>query len=162
MKKEEKKASKEAKTIKVADAVSAYNLLNQQKREEKTNDIKGVKISALDTTDIFKVLYAVKALKPIVTAYEDFRKDVDKQFQPENWTERVGKYNEASDEEKEALNKEFAGYQQKVNDCVRAELEKEKEIENYERLDKEAFGILIKTNDILDVPQIMLLSEILV
>lgn len=162
MKKEEKKASKEAKTIKVADAVSAYNLLNQQKREEKTNDIKGVKISALDTTDIFKVLYAVKALKPIVTAYEDFRKDVDKQFQPENWTERVGKYNEASDEEKETLNKEYVEYQQKVNDCVRAELDKEKEIESYERLDKEAFGILIKTNDILDVPQIMLLSEILV
>lgn len=112
-------------TIKVADAVSAYNLLNQQKQEEKT--VKGVKLSALETADIFKVLYIIKALKPVVTAYEDFRKDVNKQFEPEQWTERVSKYEEASDEEKASFDKEFAEYQQKVGECVAKELDSEKE-----------------------------------
>lgn len=112
-------------TIKVADAVSAYNLLNQQKQEEKT--VKGVKLSALETADIFKVLYIIKALKPVVTAYEDFRKDVNKQFEPEQWTERVCKYEEASDEEKASFDKEFAEYQQKVGECVAKELDSEKE-----------------------------------
>lgn len=109
----------------MADAVSAYNLLNQQKQEEKT--VKGVKLSALETADIFKVLYIIKALKPVVTAYEDFRKDVNKQFEPEQWTERVSKYEEASDEEKASFDKEFAEYQQKVGECVAKELDSEKD-----------------------------------
>lgn len=158
--KKENKTQKGKVTIKVADAVSAFNLLNQQKQEEKT--VKGVKLSALETADIFKVLYIIKALKPVVTAYEDFRKDVNKQFEPEQWTERVSKYKEASDEEKASLDKEFAEYQQKVGECVTKELDSEKEIEAYERLDKEAFGRLVKDNgDILFTPQIALLMEVM-
>lgn len=161
MKEKKDKAPKGKVAIKTADAVNAFILLNQQKKE--AGSVTGVKLSALETADIFKVLYIIKALKPIATAYEDFRKDVEKQFEPENWRERAGKYEESSDEEKAKLDKEFSEYQRKVDECLEAELNKEKEIEAYERLDKEVFGVLVKDNGhILFAPQISLLMEVLV
>lgn len=160
MKEKKDKTPKGKVTIKTLDALNAYNLLNQQKKEE--GGVTGVKLSALETADIFKVLYIIKALKPIATAYEDFRKDVEKQFEPENWNERAGKYNESSDEEKAKLDKEYSEYRRKVGECLEAELNKEREIEAYECLDKEAFGKLVKSNDhILFTPQISLLMEVL-
>ncbi|MDE7350233.1 MAG: hypothetical protein K2N25_04145, partial [Muribaculaceae bacterium] len=83
-KESKKNAPKGKVTIKTADAVSAYHLLNQQKRED--GNVTGVKLSALETADIFRILYIIKALKPVATAYEDFRKDVEKQFEPERWS----------------------------------------------------------------------------
>lgn len=159
-KKENKTQGKGKVTIKTADAVNAFMLLNQQKKED--GNVTGVKLSALEITDIFKVLYIIKALKSIATAYEDFSKDVDKQFEPEKWNERVGKYEDSSDEEKAKLDKEYYEYKHKVNECLEAELNKEQEIEAYERLDKEAFGKLVKSNDhILFAPQISLLMDVL-
>ncbi len=159
MKDKKEKGAKASKTIKVADAVAAYNLLNQAKEQGK----QGIKLSALDTADIFKVLYAVKALKPIASGYADFEKDVRKQFEPENWDERRGKFNELSDEGKLALNKEFVEYENKVRECLSKELESDKEVEAYERLDKEAFGKLIKDNGHIEDAAIAgVLMEVLV
>lgn len=161
MKEKKDKAPKGKVAIKTADAVNAFILLNQQKKE--AGSVTGVKLSALETADIFKVLYIIKALKPIATAYEDFRKDVEKQFEPENWNERASKYEESSDEEKTKLDKELSEYRRKVDQCLEAELNKEKEIEAYERLDKEVFGLLVKDNGhILFTPQISILMDVLV
>lgn len=161
MKEKKDKAPKGKVAIKTADAVNAFILLNQQKKE--AGSVTGVKLSALETADIFKVLYIIKALKPIATAYEDFRKDVEKQFEPENWNERAGKYEESSDEEKAKLDKELSEYRRKVDECLEAELNKEREIEAYERLDKEVFGLLVKDNGhILFTPQISILMDVLV
>lgn len=161
MKEKKDKAPKGKRTIKVVDAVNAYDILNQQKLVER--NLTGVRLSALDTEDIFRMLYIVQALKPIATAYKEFRKDVEKQLEPENWRERSSKYDNSSDEEKAKLDKEFSEYQRKVDECLEAELNKEKEIEAYERLDKEVFGVLVKDNGhILFAPQISLLMEVLV
>ncbi len=161
MKEKKEKKPNGKVTIKTSDAVNAYNLLNQQKRDEK--EVKGVRLSALETADIFKVLYIVKALKPIATAYTDFRNDVEKRFEPEGFAERRGKYETLPDTEKQELEKEFAEYQKKVNECMDAEWNKEQEIEAYERLDKDAFGKLVKDNGhILYATQIALLMDVMV
>lgn len=158
MKEKKENAQKGKVTIKTVDALSAYNLLNQHNEQGK----QGFKLSGLETEDIFKVLYAVKALKPVAVAYTEFEKDVRKQFEPEDWNERRSRYNELSDEEKGAMNKEFVEIETKVQECLAKEREKEREIEAYERLGKEAFGKLIKSNDhVEEVAVNMLLMEVL-
>lgn len=141
--KKENKTPKGKVTIKVDTALSAYKLLNQQKEQGK----QGYKLSGLDMDDIFKVLYAAKALKPIVTDYVDFEKDVRKQFEPEDWDERRRKYDDMSKEEQAAMNREFMKIEGKVQECLAMEREKEKEVEAYDRLDKETFAKLIKSNE---------------
>ncbi|MDE7345357.1 MAG: hypothetical protein K2N48_01290 [Muribaculaceae bacterium] len=145
-------------TIKVAYAVDAFRLLSQQNEQGK----QGFKLSGLETEDIFKVLFAIKALKPIAVELVEFEKDVRKQFEPEDWNERKSKFDEMSNEEQAAMNREFLKIEGKVRECLTKEREKEKEIEGYERLDKETFAKLIKSNEHIEDSAVnMLLMEVL-
>lgn len=156
--KKENKTQKGKVTVKVDTALSAYKLLRHEKEQGK----QGYKLSGLDMEDIFKVLYAAKALKPIVTDYVEFEKDVRKQLEPEDWEERRRKYDDMSKEEQAAMNREFMKIEGKVQECLAKEREKEKEIEAYDRLDKEAFSKLIKSNEhIEDSASNLVLMEVL-
>ena len=158
--KKEVKAAKAAGkvTVKTVDALSAYNLLSQQREPGK----QGFRLSGLETEDIFRVLYAVMALKPVAAEYAEFEKDVRRQFEPEDWAERRSRYDGLPDEEKEAMKKEYVEIEAKVQECLAKEREKEREVEAYERLDREAFGKLIRSNDhIEDAAICMLLMEML-
>ena len=157
----EKKESKTPKgkvTIKADKIIRAYRLLNMERTEKK----EGFKLSALEPNDLYIVIRALDALKPVVVKFDDFVKDAQKKLKPEGWDEKVEKYKDASEEEKAEIDKEAMEYSNKVNECVSTELEKDKEIEAYERLGKEAFGKLVQANGhILETPAIMLLHEIL-
>ena len=161
----EKKESKAAKaagkvTIKADKIISAYRLLNTERNEQTGKD--GFKLSGLEAKDLFVVIRALDALKPVVEKFDGFVKDAQKKLKPEGWDEKVQKYQEASDEEKAKIDKEAMEYTGKVNECVSTELEKEKEIDAYEHLSEEAFGKMVKDNGhMLSVPAIMLLRKIL-
>ena len=161
--KKEKKAVK--MTARVDDIVAAYNILNTRKREYENNTVHGFNLSGQETSDMFRVLYIMKALKPVAVAFEDFRKDALERLKPEAWEEVMEKYRnlkKLSDEDKAATNEILSEYNKKVAECVKAELDKEKELEAYERLGKEAFGVLVKDNGhILDSPDILVLQELI-
>ncbi len=160
MKEKKDKTAKAAvkTTVKADTAIAAYGLLTTPKTQERD----GMKLSGLDTKDIFTVLRAVNTLKPVAVAFEDFRKDAQERLKPEGWDEKVQQFAKASDDEKAEINRAAIEYNDRVNECVATELEKEKEIDFYERLGEEAFGKLVKDNGhLLDVRSIMLLQEVL-
>ncbi|MDE5887387.1 MAG: hypothetical protein K2H46_07365 [Muribaculaceae bacterium] len=156
--KKENKTPKGKVAIKADKIIRAYRLLNMERTEKK----EGFKLSALEANDLYIVIRALDALKPVVVKFEDFVKDAQKKLKPDGWDEKVQKYQEASDEEKAEIDREAMEYTNRVNECVSTELEKDKEIEAYERLGKEAFGKLVQANGhILETPTIILLHEIL-
>ncbi len=163
MKEKKEKKVAEKVTIKADKAIAAYNVLNTQKNAQTGKE--GFKLSALETKDIFIVLRAINALKPIATAFEGFQKDAQEKLRPENWEEVVEKsqkFKDLSDEEKIAVNKAVMDYNGNVSECIASELEKEKEVDAYERLTEEGFGLLVRENGhLLDVPSIVLLQEVL-
>lgn len=154
---------KKQKTIavNVGKAVRAYRLLTTV----KTNDKEGFKLSNLETKDIFKVIRATNALKQVATSFEDFQKDAQERLKPEDWEatiEKAQKFEELSTEERVAVNRAINTYNSKVAECVSTEVEKDKEVEVYEHLSEEAFGLLVKANEhLLDLSDIILLQDIL-
>lgn len=139
------------KTIKTADAVSVYNVL------------KGLHISKLVKEDQFAVLRAARALKPIAVAFEDFVKDAQGRLKPENFAkmeERRERFETLSDDEKRELNRFYLSYQKDVDDCVRPELESEKEIDVFSPLSEEALSGIASANENLDVQTLMLIEDV--
>lgn len=161
MKKEKKPTGKVA--IKTDTIVAAYDILNTRKREQDGQFIQGFRLSGLETTDMFRVLYAIKAMKPVATAFDDFRKDAYERLKPEDWDEIQEKRKRMDGlpaEERIAVRDAIAGYNKNVVDCLQAELDKEAELEAFEHLDDEAFGLLVKDNGhILDACEIAILKE---
>lgn len=165
MKEKEKKEKKTTGKVAVntGKAVRAYAILTSQKTEQR----EGFKLTAdLDTQDIFKVLRATNALKPVATAFTDFQKDAQERLKPEGWDDetmpKIQKFKELSDEEKIAVNKTIGDYNGKVAECVSTEADKDKETDAYEHLSEEAFATLVKGNQhLLDLNDIMLLQEMI-
>ena len=160
MKEKKDKTAKAAvkTTVKADTAIAAYRLLTTPKTQERD----GMRLSGLDTQDIFTVLRAANALKPVAVAFEDFQKDAQERLKPEGWDDKAARFAEATDEEKAEINREAMEYNDRVNECVATELDREKEIDSYGRLSEEAFGKLVKDNGhLLDVRSIMLLQEVL-
>lgn len=148
-----KKENKTTKTtIKVSDAVRAYNAL------------KDLGIVKLKKEDMFAVLRAANAIKPVAKAFEDFVKDVQERLRPEGFseiTEKAQKFDSLTPEEQAEVNNVIGEYQKSVNECVIEEQEKEKEVDAYRRLNEDAFGDLIQSNEKLTVDDILLLQKIL-
>lgn len=146
--------------MKSNEAISTYRILTATKTE-KTDALR---ISNLETEDIFRVLRAANALKPIATAYDDFLKDARERLKPDGWDKRVEQYNDpdTSEEEKQAIIAEAEAYERRVLECCQSELEKECTPSAYERLGKDALARLIKDNEsLIDVPTAMLLQDVI-
>lgn len=151
-------------TIKADKIVAAYQILSTPANPQAGK--AGFKLSALETKDMYIVIRAIGALEPEAQAFEQFRKGASERLIPENWNETMEKYNkfnELSEEEKTEVNKAVINYDNKVNECVMTELDKDKEIDAYEHLSEEAFGLLVKSNGHIlnDIPSLRLLREIL-
>lgn len=160
MKEKKENAPKGKVRIKADKIIRAYRLLNTERNEQTGKE--GFKLSGLEAKDLFVVIRALDALKPVVEKFDGFVKDAQKKLKPEGWDEKAQRYQEASKEEKAEIDKAAMEYSGRVNECVSTELEKEKEIETYEHLSEEAFGKMVNDNGhILEVPAIMLLREIL-
>lgn len=129
--------------MKVKNIVEAYKLLGNAKT---TN---------LEDADKGKILKARKAMRPIADEFEAFLKDAQEMFKPEGWEEtqkklsqwqQEGEKTTLSEEERIAINKALIGYQSAIDKAVKAELDKEVEIE-IEKLSEGADIKLMSAND---------------
>lgn len=129
--------------MKVKSIVEAYKLLGNAKT---TN---------LDDADKSKILKARKAMRPIADEFDAFLKDAQEMFKPEGWKEtqeklaqwqQEGEKTTLSEEERIAINKALIGYQSAIDKAVKAELDKEIEIE-IEKLSEGSDIKLMSAND---------------
>lgn len=142
--------------MKTKQVVEVYNVLGS------------AKLTKMDDKDKFAVIKAMRQMKPVATGYEDFVKDAQEKLKDERfeemrvkaqkWQEEGGKTTLTMDERIE-LNAYFGVYNNRVDECVKEEQEKEAEL-GYERLSEEAFGKLISSND-FDVSTILMLEDAL-
>lgn len=128
---------------KVKSIVEAYKLLGN------------AKTANLDDADKGKILKARKAMRPIADEFEAFLKDAQEMFKPEGWEEtqkklaqwqQEGEKTTLSEEERIAINKALIGYQSAIDKAVKAELDKEVEIE-IEKLSEGSDIKLMSAND---------------
>lgn len=129
--------------MKVKSIVEAYKLLGNAKT---TN---------LDDADKAKILKARKAMRPIADEFEAFLKDAQEMFKPEGWEEtqnklaqwqQEGEKTTLSEDERKSINKALIGYQSAIDKAVKAELDKEVEIE-IEKLSEGSDIKLMSAND---------------
>ncbi len=135
---------------------------------EVYNTLSSAKLSKMEDKDKFLVIKAMRQLKPISTAYEEFVKDAqeklkgddfeDIQKKAQKWQEE-GENTSLSLEERREINTYLNGYNNKVVECLKEEVEKDNEL-NYEKISEDAFGKLVSSND-FDVKTIMNLQDAL-
>lgn len=126
----------------IKQVVEAYKVLGE------------AKVTKLEEGEVIKVVKARKAMRPIAEDYEAFLKDCQDKFKPENWDDiqtkvqkwqQEGEKTTLSEEERIEVNKALIGYQSKVNEAVKEELEKEVEV-NVEILKEESATKLLVEN----------------
>lgn len=127
---------------KVKDFVSAYKVLGD------------AKVAKLEEGEVIKVIKARKAMRPIADDYEAFLKDCQEKFKPEGWDEIQKKLQQWQQEgenttltkaERIELNKAMIGYQKKVNEALKDELNREVEL-NIEPLKEESATKMLVEN----------------
>lgn len=142
--------------MKTIELNNAYTLLN------------AAKLSKMENSDKFKVIRAIRAMKPIVTDFEDFQKDAQERLKGEGHDEMVekaqqwqreGEKTTLTIEERTAVNEYLNGYNKRIMECVKTEAEKEHELQ-VESLSEEAFGKLLESND-WNANQIMTIQDFL-
>ncbi len=129
--------------MKLKDAVALYKVLGE------------AKVSTLSEKDITIVVKTRKDLRNVVEDYEDFLKDCQEKFKPEDWDdiqEKIQKWQQEGEkttltvEERVGINKAVADYQNKINSAVKDELNKDVEI-TIEKLSDDTAAKLLKHND---------------
>lgn len=132
-------------------------------------------LKGMEDKDKFTVIRALRVLKPIRQQYIDFVQDAANRLRPEDfdqleqrkkeWNkEHEGKkYNDLTSQELVELNyinARYADYNNKIEDCIREEADREQEL-TYDRLTEEAFGKLLAANADWTAATILLLTETL-
>jgi cytochrome c1 len=117
--------------------------------------LNGAKITKMDDADKFKVIKALRELKPIANDYDDFVMEAQEKLKDDDHDKKIeiarrwqhdGDKSTLTEKEKFDLNKYFQTYQNKVSECVKMEAEKDNELK-FEKLTEEAFSKLISSND---------------
>lgn len=123
--------------MKVKEIVSAYKTLGE------------AKVNNLEESEIIKILKARKAMRFIAEDFNEFLKEVQDKFKPENFEEiqfKLQNWAELSDEDKVKMTNILKEYESKINTVVKDELEKEIELE-LEKLNENSIGKLLKNNE---------------
>ena len=135
---------------------------------EVYNTLSSAKLSKMEDKDKFLVIKAMRQLKPISTAYEEFVKDAQEKLKGDDFEDiqkKAQKWQEEREntslslEERREINTYLNGYNNKVVECLKEEVEKDNEL-NYEKISEDAFGKLVSSND-FDVKTIMNLQDAL-
>lgn len=146
--------------MKTSKIVSVYKTMNDSK------------LTKMEDADKFKVIKALRAIKPINEGYEEFVKLTheklkddkmeEMQKKAQHWQEMQsqGKEVEYSFEERKELNEYFQNFNNTIEKLMKEEGDKENEL-TYDKLSEDAFGKYIASND-FNVSTIMDLQEILV
>ena len=129
--------------MKVKEIVTAYKVLGN------------AKVTKLEESEVIKIVKARKSMRSIAEDYEQFLKDVQEKFKPENWDDvqqkvqqwqQEGENTTLTEEERMTVNRALIEYTKKVDSAVKDELEKEVDI-NIEKLKEESLTKLIIEND---------------
>lgn len=145
--------AKKMTALKKADVVDAYRALSTLKIGEFEKK-----------EDMFIILNAANALKPVAKAFDDFVEDVQKRLKPEGFDaiqEKSQRFDKLSDDEKREVNKVLQAYQKDVNDCVKDDLQKEVLASEFKHLSEASFVELIKMNKTLELQTLMVLQTII-
>ena len=119
------------------------------------NALTGSKLTKMGGEGKIKVVKIIKAMKPVATEYEDFRKDALERLKPEGFDKMAEKAQQWQKEgedttltatERAEINQFFADYQAEVDKCLKEEVEKEHELE-FKKLTGEEFTSLCDGND---------------
>lgn len=140
--------------------VEAYALINKSK------------LTKMEDADKFTVIKAIRALKPIYTAYEEYIKDAQEKLKGENHDEMVKKGEEFNRNNKNVadltpeelsslkeVNNYFRAYNGSLQKLIEEELSKEVAPE-YERLSEAALKKFIASND-FSVEECIKVSDVL-
>lgn len=144
--------------MKTINIVSAYRTIN------------AAKLTKMDDADKYRVIKAIREMKPVVESFDSFVQDARERLKPEDfdamqkqavkWQEE-GENTTLTMEERIELNHHFEEYNEKVQECVREESEKEIELK-FARLSEEAFCKLMASNPDWDVKTAVQVEEVLV
>ena len=146
--------------MKTIEITNIYAVLNE------------AKLTKMDDADKFKVIKALRVIKPIAKGYEDFIEEAKNKLKADdhdkmtekaqawnndNQGNKVGELTQEQIDELNTINKYFSDYNSRVEACVKEEAEKEVEL-TFDKLSEEAFGKLVASND-WTCGQIMALSD---
>ncbi len=129
--------------MKTKQIVAAYGILS------------GSKLTKMSGEGKIKVVKVIKALKPVTTEFEDFRKDAIDRLKPEGFDGMAKKAEQWQKEgdattltaaERAELNQFFGDYQHEVEKCLEEEAEKEHAM-TFARLTGEEFQQFADSND---------------
>lgn len=134
--------------------------------------LKGAKLTKMDDEDKFKIIKAMREMRPIVDKYTTDEKEAIEKLEDEEYKEmleKADKHNNAlkGDEksdilpppELKKLQDYFTKTEELKNNCLR-ELQEEDHDLKFDKLSEEAFGKLIASND-FTVEQMLILEEVL-
>lgn len=131
--------------------------------------MKGAKLTKMEDADKFKVIEAMRELRPIAEKYEADQKEAIEKLQDDKFKEmetKADKYRQAGDKGKALTEAELAevnAYYEKFNKTVGECLApiKDKDVKlKFGKITKEAFGKFLESND-LTLEQIMQADELL-
>ncbi len=148
-----KKATEATRQAKTSDIVFIYNVLRK------------AKCSKQDKIGQFTIIRAIRALKPIATAWEDFLKDARERLKPDGFDEIAQKTSEEvfktlPPEEQAHINKVLSSYDKDVSDCIAPELDRIRDIDRTKGLSEDVLSKLMTEND-LTAEAIILIQDIL-
>ena len=119
------------------------------------NAIAGSKLTKMNGEGKIKVVKIIKALKPVATDYEDFRKEALERLKKDDFeamAEKVRKWEKEGEDttltatEKAELNQYFADYQMEVDKCLKEEAEKDHDL-SFTKLTDDEFQQYAESND---------------
>lgn len=138
------------KTLRTSDIITVYNAL------------RSAKITRLDKTGQFTVIRAVRALKPVATAFEDFLKDAQERLRPEGYDKMMERYRIIESlppvEQIEAA-APVEAYQKTISECIQPELDKMREVDTFKGFSEDVLSKLASENEI-SVNTIMLIEDV--
>lgn len=122
--------------MKLKEIVSTYKLLGE------------AKVMNLSEEEVLTIVIARKKMRILAMEYDEYLKDVQDKFRPDNFDELVIKaqsWDELSKEEQQSISNQLKAYEKKVNNVVKDELNKIVEID-IQPLSEECLAKLIKMN----------------
>ena len=135
-----------------------------------TNLLKDAKLTKMEDADKYKTIKAMKVLNPVSEEYNEFLDLTREKLKAENFEEMQekarkwqaeGEKTTLTEEERIEINKFFADYQKSIEECIKEEIAKEKELD-YTPLSEDAFLKLAASNPDWTMQQIMAVEEVLV
>lgn len=144
--------------MKTINIVSAYRTVNT------------AKLTKMEDTDKYRVIKAIREMKPVVESFDSFVSDARERLKPEDFDtmqKKAAQWQKEGDattltvEERVELNLYFEDYNRKVEECVKEESEKEHELK-FGRLSEESFCKLMASNPDWDVKTAVQVEEVLV